>query len=263
MSLRRTTLLLLIGLLLLGLSEPSKDGGTLVSKDVIMPTLFNYLMRQAITIKVPHYMENNFAIVFDELTDLKPEERRLVDNLKLRKVRLKDIEIRVKFDELSPVNSGRGNREQLRQHFVLNEKNNMRCKIKSFRMKADLKITRKGRDIFGNKLPPIKATIDRFELKDIDSLFSFYLVKSGNDYYAKEMALKHMVLSPKASIKIREFPPIINKIISDIIGPIIADVGNKEVLNDAFYNEFNAHLPPRIPESGSPTLPSIFQDILN
>ncbi len=101
-----------------------------------------------------------------------------------------------------------------------------------------------------------------FELNDIDSLFNFYLSKSGKDYYAEDLSLKRLVLSPKASLKIREFPPIVNKIISDIIGPAIADIGNKEVLNDAFYREFNANLPPRIPETGAPDLPGILKDIL-
>lgn len=258
MSLRKTALLL-ISLFLICLPETSKGEKTLVPKDAIMPTLLNSLMRQGITIDVPRYMEKNYAIVFDELPDLKPEDRRLINNLKLKKVQLRNIKIKVKLDDLLPVSSGE---DQAGQHFLLNDKNDMRCKIKSFQMKADLKITRKGRDIFGNKLPPIRATIDKFKLEDIDSLFSFYLGKSGNDYYAEKLALKRMVLSPKTSVKIREFPPIINKIISDIMGPLIADIGNKEVLNDAFYKEFNANLPPRIPESSSPNIPGILRDIL-
>lgn len=263
MILRKAVLSLLIGLLLMGISEPLKEERTLVSQEVIMPTLLNYLMGKGITIKIPHYMEKDFAVVFDELPDLKPEERRLIDDLKLKEAKLRDVEIKVRLDDLSPVSLGEGGKEQARQHFFVNDKNDLHCRIKSFRIKAHLKITRKGRDIFGNKLPPIKATIDRFELKDIDSLFSFYLVKSGNSYYAEDLALKRMVLSPKATVKIREFPPIINKIISDIIGPAIADIGNKEVLNDAFYREFNANLPHRIPESGSPSLLGILRDILN
>jgi hypothetical protein len=259
MNLKKTTLFLLISIFLIGLPETSKGERTLVPKDVIMPTLLNSLMRQGITIKIPRYMEKDFAIVFDELPDLKPEDRRLINNLKLKKAQLRNIKIKVKLDDLAPVSSGE---DQAGQHFFLNDKNDMRCKIKSFQMKADLKITRKGRDIFGNKLPPIRATIDKFKLEDIDSLFSFYLGKSGNDYYAEKLALKRMVLSPKASVKIREFPPIINKIISDVIGPAIADIGNKEVLNDAFYKEFNANLPPRIPESNSPSIPGILRDIL-
>jgi len=262
MFLRKTTLLL-ISLLLMGLTEHSKERRSLVSQDVIIPTLLNYLMRQGITVKVPHYMEKDFVIVFDELYDLEPREKRLINNLKLKEVRLRDIEIKVKLDDLSPVSLGKEGGEQAGQHFLLNDKNDLHCKIKSFRIKADLKIIRKGRDIFGNKLPPLRATIDKFELKDIDSLFNFYLGKSGSDYYAEKLALKLMVLSPKASIKIREFPPIVNKIISNLISPIIADVGNKEVLNDNFYREFNANLPPRIPEPGAPDIPGLLQDILN
>lgn len=255
-------LLLVIGLLFMGISEPSRKEKTLVSRDVIMPTLLNYLVRQGVTIKVPRYREKDFAVVFDELPDLKPDEKRLIDNLKLEEARLSDVEIKVKLDDLSPVSLRDGRGKQVRQHFFLNDKNDLRCKIKSFRIKADLKITRKGRDIFGNKRPPIRATIDKFELEDIESLFSFYLRKSRNSYYAEDLALKRMVLSPKATVKIREFPPIVNKIISNVIGPVIADVGNKEVLNDAFYREFNANLPPRIPESGYPSLPGILQEIL-
>jgi len=200
--------------------------------------------------------------VFDKLPNLKPEEKRLIDNLNLEKASLKDIEIKVRLDNLSPMSVGEDSKEQARHYFILNGKNDLHCKIESFRMKADLKITRKGRDIFGNKRPPIRATIDKFEIEDIESLFNFYLGKSGNDYYAKELSLKRMVLSPKASIKIREFPPIVNRIISNVIGPAIADIGNKEVLNDAFYTEFNDNLPSRIPESGSPNLPGIIQNIL-
>lgn len=262
MNLRKINLLLLISLLFMGLSEPLKEEKTLVPKDVILPTLLNYLMKQGITIKVPHYREKDFAVVFDELPDLKPEERRLINNLKLKEARLSDIKIKVKLDDLSPLNLGNEGVRQTRQHFLLNGKNDLHCKIKSFQIKADLKIIRKGRNIFGNKPPPIRATIDKFELKDIDSLFNFYLGKSGSDYYAKELNLKHMVLSPKVSIKIREFPPIVNKIISNVIGPIVADVGNKEMLKDDFYKEFNANLPARIPESGSPNLPDIIQEIL-
>jgi len=257
------TALLLISLLLMGLSEPSKEEKTLVSTDVIIPTLLNYLMRQDITIKVPHYMEKDFVVIFDELPDLKPNEKRLIDNLKLKKASLSNIEIKVKLDDLSPVSSEEERKKASTRAFFLNDRNDLRCNIKSFRVKADVKITRKGRDIFGKNPPSVRATIDKFELNDIESFFSFYLGKSGNSYYAEELVLKHMVLSPKASIKIREFPPIFNKIISNVIGPIIADVGNKEVLNDYFYREFNANLPPRIPESGSPSLPGILQNILN
>ena len=263
MNLRKITLILLISLFLMGLLGFSKEDEALVSTDVIMPTLLNHLLRQGITIKIPHYMEKDFAIVFDELPDLKPKEKRLINNLKLKEARLSDIKIKVKLEDLSPVGVGEKEGEQVRHYFLLNDKNDLRCKIKSFRIEGDLKVTRRGRDIFGNKLSPIRATIDKFELKDIDSLFNFYLGKSGGEYYAEQLALKHMVLSPKASIKIREFPPIVNKIISNVIGPIIANVGNKEVLNDALYREFNANLPTRIPESGSPNLPDILQDILN
>ncbi len=262
MILRNAALLVLIGLFVMGLSEPSKEESTPVPRDVIMLTLLQYLVKQGITIKVPKFMENNFTIVFDELPDLKPEERRLISDLKLDEAQLSDITIKVKLDELLPVGSGGEGGVQAQHHFLLNGKNDLRCTIKSFQMKADLKITSKGRDLFGNKLAPIRATIDKFELKDIDSLFNFYLGKSGKDYYAEELSLKRLVLSPKASLKIREFPPIVNKIVSDIMGPAIADIGNKEVLNDAFYTEFNANLPPRIPDTGSPNLPGILKDIL-
>jgi len=245
------------------LSVSSGEEKASVSTDVIMSTLLNYLLRQGITMKVPHYMEKDFAVVFDELPDLKPEEKRLINNLKLKEARLSDINIEVRLEDLSPVGVGEKEGEQVRHSFLLNDKNDLSCKIKSFRIEADLKITRRGRDIFGNELPPIRATIDKFELMDIDSLFNFYLGKSGSEYYAEKLALKHMVLSPKVSIEIREFPPIVNKVISNVIGPIIANVGNNEVLNDDFYREFNTNLPPRIPESGSPNLPNIFQDILN
>jgi hypothetical protein len=259
MSLIKVTLLLLIGLFLLGVSEPPKGEKTLVPKDVIIPSILDYLMKQGITIDIPRYMEKDFVIVFDDISDLKPEDKRLIKNLKLKRVELKNIKIKVNMTDLLPVSS---EGDRAKQQFILNDRNDLRCKIKSFRMKADLKITRKGKDIFRNKLPPIKATIDKFELKDIDSIFSFYLNKSGNDYYAKELELKRMVLSPKASLEIREFPPVINKIISDAMGPAIADIGNKEVLNDTFYKEFNANLPPRIPESGSPNFPDVLRDIL-
>jgi len=263
MSLRKITLILLISLFLMGLSESSGEDKALISTDAIMPTLLNYLLRQSITMKVPHYMEKDFAVVFDELPDLKSEEKRLINNLKLKEVRLSDINIEVKLEDLSPVGVGEKEGEQGGHYFLLNDKNDLRCKIKSFRIEADLKVTRRGGDIFGNKLSPIRATIEKFELKDIDSLFNFYLGKSGGEYYAEKLALKHMVLSPKASIRIREFPPIVNKIISNVIGPLIANVGNKEVLNDAFYREFNANLPPRIPESSYPNPPGLLQDILN
>ena len=113
------------------------------------------------------------------------------------------------------------------------------------------------------KRKPIKVTIDRFELRDIDSLFSFHLGKDGNGYYAEDLSLKRMALPPKATIEIKEFPPVVNKIISRRIGPSIANIGNREVLNDAFYKRFNANLPPRIPEPGASSLPGILKDILN
>jgi len=56
---------------------------------------------------------------------------------------------------------------------------------------------------------------------------------------------------------------MINKIISKRLGPAIAKTVNKEVLNDAFYKQFNTNLPPRIPEPGSPGLPGILKDVLN
>jgi hypothetical protein len=262
MILRKALLLVLIGLFAMGLSEPSKEESTPVPRDVIMPTLLQYLVKQGITIKVPKHMEKDFTIVFDELPDLKPADRQLITNLQLDEAQLSDITIKVKLDELQPIGAEGKGRGQVQQHFLLNGRNDLRCTIKSFQMKADLKITSKGRDLFGNKLAPIRATIDKFELNDIDSLFNFYLGKSGKDYYAEDLSLKRLVLSPNASLKIREFPPIVNKIISDIMGPAIADIGNKEVLNDAFYREFNANLPPRIPETGSPDLPGILKNIL-
>jgi hypothetical protein len=262
MILRKAALLVLISLFVMGLSEPSKGESTPVSGEVIMPTLLQYLVRQGITIKVPKYMEKDFTIVFDELPDLKPEDRQLITNLQLDEAQLSDITIKVKLDELQPVGAEGKGRGQVQQHFLLNAKNDLHCMIKSFQMEADLKITSKGKDLFGNKLAPIRATIDKFELNDIDSLFNFFLSKSGEDYYAEDLSLKRMVLSPKASIKIKEFPPIVNQIVSDIMGPAIADIGNKEVLNDKFYKEFNANLPPRIPEESSPALPSLLKGLL-
>ena len=98
--------LLLILLLILGISEPLKNNQTLVSKDVIMPTLLSQLAGGGISIKVPHYMEKDFTVVFDELPNLKPKEKRSIERPKLKEARLKDIEIKVKMDDLSPVSMG-------------------------------------------------------------------------------------------------------------------------------------------------------------
>jgi len=259
--LSKIALLLITSLLLLGLSKTPEEEKSLVSTNAIIPTLLSYLMKQSITIKVPHHLEKDFVIVFDQLPNLKPEDKRLIDKLKLEKASLKNIEIKVKLDDLSPMSSDERGKSQVQKHFILNDKNDLQCKIKSFRVKADVKITRKGKNIFGKTPPSIRATIDKFELKDIESFFSFYLAKGENGYYAEELVLKHMVLSPKATIKIREFPPIVSKILSNMIGPVIADVGNRDILNDKFYSQFNENLPPRIPESGFLRLPAILQDI--
>jgi hypothetical protein len=263
MILIKTVLLFLFGFFLMGISESSKNEQTLVSKDVIMSTLLNQLTGKGISIKVPHYMEENFTVVFDELPDLKPKEKKSIERLKLKEMSLRDVEIKVKLDDLLPVSSTGDGGEPVQQHFLLNDKNDVRLKIKSFQIGAVLKIKRKGKNVLGKKRQPKKFTIEKFELKDIDSLFNFYLGKDGNGYYAEDMALKRMVLSPKATVKIKEFPPMINKIISKRLGPNIAKTANKEVLNDAFYKQFNANLPPRIPEPGSPSLPGILNDILN
>lgn len=263
MILRKAVLLLLIGFLIMGISEPLEKNQTLVSKDVIMPTLLSQLAGRGISIEVPHYLEKEFTVVFDALPDLKPKEKRSIKRLKLKEAKLKDVEIKVKIDNLSPVSMGEKGEVQAQQQFTLNGKNDVRLMIKSFRIKADLKITRKGRKVLGKKRKPIRVTIDKFELKDIDSLFNFYLGRDGNGYYAEDMVLKRMVLSPKAAIKIKEFPPVINKVISKRLGPAIAKTANKEVLNDAFYRQFNTNLPSRIPASGSPGLTGILKDVLN
>jgi len=233
-----------------------------VPKSAVMPALLNYLMTQGVTIKIPPYKEKEFDVVFDTLPDLTPEKRKMLDDLQLQEARLRNIEIRVKLDNLTPVSLGGEGTGQTQQYFYLDEKNDVHCKIKSFWLKADLTIERKGKDLFGNRLSPLRATIKKFELEDVESWLSFFLRKDAREYYAENLALTRMVLSPKASIEIQEFPPVINSIISDAMGPAIAEIANREVLNDAFYREFNTSLPPRIPEATSPSLQGILQDIL-
>lgn len=263
MILRKTVLLFLFSFFLMGISESSKNEQTLVSKDVIMATLLSQLTGKGISIKVPEYMEENFTVVFDELPDLKPKQKRSIERLKLKEMSFKNVEIKVRLDNLSPVSSREDGGEQVQQYFLLNDRNDLHLSIKSFQIGAVLKITRKGKKGLGKKRQPKKYTIEKFELKDIESLFNFYLGKDGDSYYAEDIALKRMVLSSRASIKISELPPRINKLISKRLGPAVAQNANKEVLNDAFYKQFNAKLPPRIPESGSSSLPGILKDVLH
>ena len=84
MILRKTVLLLFVGFFLMGISEPLKKNQTLVSKDVIMPTLLSQLAGRGISIKVPYYMEKDFTIVFDELPNLKPKEKRSIERLRFK-----------------------------------------------------------------------------------------------------------------------------------------------------------------------------------